>query len=129
MNLAETHPAGASINQAIHYVQLHNCKKFRQYDWGPIGNVMKYGQYEPPDYDLSLVTASTYFYSGNDDVFCSPDDVNQLISHMPHLKNHHIVKDRFFTHFGFVLGLNVRELVNEQVIRKMNDYERNEIVI
>ncbi|XP_054747537.1 lipase 3-like [Anastrepha obliqua] len=60
--LAETHPAGISTNQAIHFIQLKVSNKFRQYDFGTKNNRKQYNQTEPPEYPLEKITANTYIY-------------------------------------------------------------------
>lgn len=41
--------------------------RFQWLDFGPAKNLKNYGTIEPPDYDLSLVTAPVYiYYSTND---------------------------------------------------------------
>lgn len=41
--------------------------KFRQYDYGLVGNLLRYRRINPPDYDLSKVTAPlALYYSDND---------------------------------------------------------------
>lgn len=60
-------PAGASVGQLVHYGQGVNSGKFRQYDFGLLGNMAKYGSISPPDYELSKVTAPiALHYSDND---------------------------------------------------------------
>jgi hypothetical protein len=41
--------------------------KFRQFDYGAKGNLAQYGQYQPPDYDLSKVTCPVYIYYAEND--------------------------------------------------------------
>jgi lysosomal acid lipase/cholesteryl ester hydrolase len=41
--------------------------RFRQYDYGLVGNLLEYGHMSPPDYDLSKVTVPlAFYYSDND---------------------------------------------------------------
>lgn len=60
-------PAGSSVNQLVHFSQLFNSGKFRMFDHGKIKNLATYGQWQPPDYNLTSVTAPVFlYYSGND---------------------------------------------------------------
>lgn len=62
-------PAGAATKQLLHYGQLirHKDLVFKQFDYGLLGNLLKYKNSEPPEYDLSRVSAPTYLmYSSND---------------------------------------------------------------
>lgn len=47
-------PAGQGYKTIIHYGQMihGDVQKFQRFDHGTIGNMEKYGQATPPDYDL-----------------------------------------------------------------------------
>jgi len=60
-------PAGASVNQLVHYGQGVNSGKFRMFDHGLIGNMANYGQLTPPDYTLGLVSAPVALHYGDND--------------------------------------------------------------
>lgn len=64
-------PAGASTMQILHYAQLVQSKQFRQFDFGPVTNLQKYGSKIPPYYDLELVTAPTALWYGANDWFAT----------------------------------------------------------
>lgn len=60
-------PAGTSVKQLLHYAQEILSGHFRKYDYGIIGNLLKYGKIAPPDYELDNITAPVaLFYSLND---------------------------------------------------------------
>lgn len=64
--LAHT-PAGASTHTVIHFAQGINSDKFRRFDYGIKENMKRYGSENPPDYDLTKVTAPVgVFWSEND---------------------------------------------------------------
>ncbi|KAH8350660.1 hypothetical protein KR067_011801 [Drosophila pandora] len=121
--LIETHPAGSSSNQGIHFLQLWASHEFRQYDWGTKKNQEIYGQELPPDYDLSLITAPTHSYSSNNDALCGPKDVDTLVSKFTHLTEDHRVPVQSFNHLDFIIAKNMKELVNDLVIERINSYE------
>ncbi|KAH8339109.1 hypothetical protein KR074_004414 [Drosophila pseudoananassae] len=121
--LIETHPGGSSSNQGIHFLQLWASHEFRQYDWGTKKNKEIYGQEVPPDYDLSLITAPTHSYSSNNDALCGPQDVDTLVSKFTHLTEDHRVPVQSFNHLDFIIAKNMKELVNDLVIDRINSYE------
>ncbi|XP_017122250.1 lipase 3 [Drosophila elegans] len=121
--LIETHPAGSSSNQGIHYLQLWESKEFRQYDWGTKKNNEIYGQDLPPDYDLSLITAPTHSYSSNNDALCGPKDVDTMVKNFVHLKEDYRVPVQSFNHLDFIIARNMKELVNDPIIKRINSYE------
>ncbi|KAH8379890.1 hypothetical protein KR009_007824 [Drosophila setifemur] len=121
--LIETHPGGSSSNQGIHFLQLYTSHKFRQYDWGTKKNNELYGQDLPPDYDLSLITAPVHLYSSFNDALCGPQDVDTLASEMTHLTEDYRVPVQSFNHLDFIIAHNMKELVNDVVIDRINSYE------
>ncbi len=62
------HPAGSSTRPLVHYAQLNDANDhFVNYNFGPEGNLEHYGVEEPPEYDLTKVTARTAIYLGDSD--------------------------------------------------------------
>lgn len=49
---------------------------FRQYDYGVIGNLAKYGHVTPPNYDLTNVYAPVSMYVGRHDQNVSPEVID-----------------------------------------------------
>ncbi|KAH8369891.1 hypothetical protein KR093_001384 [Drosophila rubida] len=121
--MIETHPGGSSSNQGIHYLQLWESHEFRQYDWGTKKNRELYGQDLPPDYDLSKITAITHSYSSENDALCGPDDVDTLVSKFVNLAEDHRVPWKSFNHLDFIVANNMKELVNDLVIERINKHE------
>lgn len=123
--LVETHPAGASSNQGIHYIQLSSSNKgrFCQMDYGVKKNKKIYGQVSPPDYKMDNIKAPTYLYSSYNDALCDSKDVNTLVANMPNLAGDYRVPEESFNHLDFVVAKNLKELVNEPVIRNILKHE------
>lgn len=60
-------PAGASVKQLVHYVQAYTKEKFSQYYYSTFGNLMKYGRFNPMEYNLTKITVPiSLHYSEND---------------------------------------------------------------
>ncbi|XP_061401977.1 lipase 3-like [Musca vetustissima] len=123
--LIETHPAGCSSNQGIHYIQLsdHNVGRFCQMDYGEKKNQQIYGQPTPPDYNLDNIVAPTYLYSSTNDGLCNPKDVDTLVSKVKNLAGDYRVPDQTFNHLDFIVAKNMREMVNEPVMRNIFKHE------
>ncbi|EDW18746.1 uncharacterized protein Dmoj_GI13397 [Drosophila mojavensis] len=121
--LIKTHPGGSSSNQGIHYLQLSTSHEFRQYDWGTKKNRDLYGQDLPPDYDLSKITAKTHSYSSQNDALCGPEDVDTLVAEFTHLAEDHRVPLESFNHLDFIVAKNMKELVNDLIVDRINGYE------
>ncbi|CAD6994161.1 unnamed protein product [Ceratitis capitata] len=121
--LAETHPAGISTNQGIHYIQLKVSNKFRQYDFGAKKNKQQYRQAEPPEYPLEKITAETYLYYGLNDDSANPMDMQRLPSYLPNLRVFHEVPNPTWGHLDFIFAKQVKEEINDPVIQYCRDYE------
>ncbi|XP_037949314.1 lipase 3-like [Teleopsis dalmanni] len=114
--LLETHPAGSSSNQGIHYIQSHVSGKFRHYDMGEKKNQQTYNQPTPPDYDLSQITAPTYLYSSQNDALCAPADVDTLVAAMPYLTEDYRIPDPSWNHLDFIVADGMKEVLNDLII-------------
>ncbi|XP_061401980.1 lipase 3-like [Musca vetustissima] len=116
--LIETHPAGASTNQMIHYIQLgeQSIGRFCQMDYGEKKNQKIYGQSSPPDYDLENIRAPTYLYSSENDNFCTAKDVDTLVAKIKNLAGDYRIPEQSFNHLDFIVAKNMREMVNEPVM-------------
>lgn len=123
--LIETHPAGSSSNQLLHYVQLTESKKFRQYDWGEKRNLKIYGQTDPPEYQLDRITAPTYFYTGPNDSLCDRKDVDKLVTYFKQMMDHYVIPDKHFNHLDFIWSSNVRQMVNDPLILNLQKHDEN----
>lgn len=60
--ILENTPAGSSVDQLVHYAQGINSAKFRMFDYGLTKNLLVYGSFSPPDYNLKAITAPVYLH-------------------------------------------------------------------
>ncbi|XP_017888742.1 lipase 3-like [Ceratina calcarata] len=116
-------PAGASTRQFVHYAQLMTSGKFRKYDHGLIGNMKKYGQIHPPDYDLAKVKLPVYIYYGSNDILVAPEDTRKLYEKLPNAQKF-LVPYEYFTHLDFLWGKHVDIWVYNQVLSLMERYKK-----
>ena len=54
------YPAGTSRKCLEHFLQVHNAKKFQNFDYGPKGNTAKYGRSTPPEFPLQHIKGMFY---------------------------------------------------------------------
>ncbi|XP_073820519.1 lipase 3-like [Musca autumnalis] len=121
--IAETHPAGISSNQGIHYIQEYISDEFRQFDHGTKKNLKIYGQELPPNYPLENISAEMYIYYSLADASADYRDVERLPPYLSNLKNMHLVEDPTWDHIDFIFALKVKSTINDKVIKVCNDYE------
>ncbi|TMW46183.1 hypothetical protein DOY81_008743 [Sarcophaga bullata] len=123
--LAETHPAGISTNQGIHYIQEYVSNEFRQFDYGIKKNLQKYGQPNPPNYPIELITANVYIYYGLSDTSANYNDIQRLRYRLSNIKLFYEVPDPYWGHLDFIFARQVKEIINNPVIKICMDYESN----
>ncbi|KAH8247925.1 hypothetical protein KR038_012025 [Drosophila bunnanda] len=116
-------PAGVSTDQILHYMQEHQSRHFRQFDFGTKKNNKFYGEETPiPDYPTELITSEMHlWYSDNDDM-AAVEDVLRLAATMPNKVMHHM-DDELWDHGDFANNWKVRQYINDPIIAIMNDYE------
>lgn len=102
------------LKKILHYSQLMESGKFRQFDYGREGNLDKYGTFEPPDYDLTLITAPSFIYGGDRDGFVSADDLKRFESEIRNTKKYKIIPT--YSHCDFLTAKNAKFSVYKDIV-------------
>lgn len=119
-NVFNAFPAGASLNQVIHYAQMVHSGKFCKFDFGEEVNKEKYGSLSPPEYKLENITAPiNLFFSDVDGVLHYPD-VFKLIEKLPNVNFVKFIKNENFQHLDFLTAIRVNEFVNNDILNLLN---------
>ncbi|KAF2890007.1 hypothetical protein ILUMI_16166, partial [Ignelater luminosus] len=66
-------PAGGSYKHWRHVTQIYLSGKVPKYNYGEKENLRKYGQPNPPEDNMSKITAPVALYYGANDLFCVPE--------------------------------------------------------
>ena len=114
-------PGGASVQTILHYFQLSygSGTKFQKFNYGsPAINVQKYGQIQPPAYNLSRISAQTELFAGFSDTICVLQDVQKLVQILPNAKLR-VIKDPEWNHYDFAYSSKVNEMVFDPLSRDM----------
>lgn len=66
------------VAHSVYYCDYYNyliiiLGKFRQFDYGWIINLLKYGTIDPPDYDFSQIRAPIALFYGANDILASTE--------------------------------------------------------
>ncbi|XP_013110578.2 lipase 3 [Stomoxys calcitrans] len=122
----QSHPATLSMHQLLHFMQLTYSQKFRQYDFGPDGNLQRYNQSTPPEYNLSNIRPTLplhLFYSDYDEIV-SKTDVEMLAEKLGNHSVSHFIDLPYFAHIDFVWGSNIEDVINRPIVEIMNNAEK-----
>lgn len=114
-------PAGSSTLQFIHYGQLVESGRFCRYDYNGERNVALYGEWSPPDYDLSLITVPVSLYYSGNDWFSDPRDVDILKQHLPNVYDYYYVSD--FSHLDFIYGAEAKSTIYDRILMQIDEFE------
>ncbi|XP_005186713.1 lipase 3-like [Musca domestica] len=120
-----THPASCSTHQFIHLVQAYVSGHFRPYDHGIVGNLRRYNQTTPPDYQVANIKPRfplNLYYSDND-VLSAREDVEHLIRILGKRCLPHFINEKNFAHADFLWSSNVKAVLNNGILRQMNKVE------
>lgn len=112
-------PAGGSVRSIEQYGQAVTSGEFTKYSFGPMINSQVYGTAEPPQYNVSKVTAPVTLYSAVEDWLAHPADVARLQSELPHAESYE-VPEPHFSHMDFQFSTKAAELVYKKIIDSMN---------
>ncbi|XP_045615969.1 gastric triacylglycerol lipase [Procambarus clarkii] len=108
-------PAGASTQTLFHFAQGFTSGRFQHFDWGRESNLERYGQVEPPVYNVTNINVPiTMFWSLNDWLI-GEKDVHRLEEELPHVEACYKVSNPIFSHLDFLWATDARSLVYEKV--------------
>ncbi|KAL1497781.1 hypothetical protein ABEB36_008679 [Hypothenemus hampei] len=104
-------PSGISVKTLEHYSQIISSNgRFQMYDFGPAGNLQKYNQSTPPEYDLSEISVPVHLFVGSEDLIGDSKDADILQEKLCLGKSHlSAVKHTFpYAHNDFFLGKDLK---------------------
>ncbi|XP_011865874.1 PREDICTED: lipase 3-like [Vollenhovia emeryi] len=118
-------PSTTATKQLIHYGQLIKSGtflfsgKFKKFDYGTLGNKNVYGTWNPPNYNLSRVTAPIHLYYSENDWLANVQDVEKLHSELTNPTGLTLIDDENFNHVDYMWAKDVKTLVYDQIISTM----------
>ncbi|XP_047520376.1 lipase 3-like [Pieris napi] len=107
--------SGAAVKQYAHYGQNIRDKSFRSFDHGLLGNLLKYGRYTPPEYDLKNIKVNMTMHYTLGDILLHERDVLAMAEVIPNCKVRKVAR-KDFSHTDFLLARDTRELVFDYLI-------------
>ncbi|XP_073832449.1 lipase 3-like isoform X2 [Musca autumnalis] len=125
VDVFSSHPSTASTHQAIHYLQLEASGKFRQYDFGREGNMLRYNNTLPPKYPLENINPRfpLHLYYSDYDELATRKDIEKLSKILGNRSVDHFVGLKDFSHIDFIWGNNIDEVINRPILQVIADTE------
>ncbi|GFT96351.1 hypothetical protein NPIL_66411 [Nephila pilipes] len=118
-------PAGSSVKSIVHFAQMIEAD-FAKFDYGKKGNIARYGQATPPVYDISKITTPVALLSGLNDNLADPKDVEIVAKKLKTLVSNYVVPLDAFNHIDFILAIDGKKLVHNEVERLLLKYVSRE---
>ncbi|XP_012279909.1 lipase 3 [Orussus abietinus] len=125
-HLLNHYPQGTSIQTLLHYRQIILAGKFKQYDFGPEMNYIRYKNEIPPEYPLEKVKAPVVLFYGQNDAFTTEKDVRAMQSKLPNASPRR-VQVSSFGHLDFVFSKDSKLVLYNEVLEVLSEFdeERN----
>ncbi|KAG8040144.1 hypothetical protein G9C98_000714 [Cotesia typhae] len=67
LRIKDHYPQGTSLKTILHYGQIIKNRRFQQYDYGKMINLIKYNDLIPPEYPLNKITTPLIIYYARND--------------------------------------------------------------
>ncbi|XP_077293221.1 lipase 3-like isoform X2 [Arctopsyche grandis] len=111
------------VQQLEHFVQLITRDTLSKFDYGKEDNLIRYGTEKPPDYNITINVAPVVIYYAENDKLISVNDIQRL-QHESKRNNRQVkcvkISWRKFTHLDFILAKDIGDLVNKDIVEKLN---------
>ncbi|NXA04302.1 LIPK Lipase, partial [Sapayoa aenigma] len=107
-------PAGASVQNIIHWLQGVQRGALRAFDGGTTYNSLRYRQEGPPSYDVKNMEVPTAIWNGGVDCLADPRDTALLLPQIKNLVHHKQIPQ--WNHMDFILGLDATEILYQEML-------------
>lgn len=117
--LVTNEPGGTSVKNINHWAQGILNGGFQMFDYGLVGNLENYGQFTPPQYDLSSIPTNIplAMYSGAKDLLADPFDVAYLLTQLPAGSFWLSVPD--YAHIDFVWATDAHKVIYPTIVKQL----------
>lgn len=101
---------------------MYTSGDFRQYDYGIDENLRVYNSTTPPQYEIGKIKTCVHMYYSDNDYMSAVEDVEYLATLLPCAELHHIPYTDW-NHYDFLWSTNVKEVINDRIIERVQRYE------
>ncbi|XP_033005110.1 putative lysosomal acid lipase/cholesteryl ester hydrolase isoform X1 [Lacerta agilis] len=115
-------PAGTSIQNMFHWIQIVKAGKLKGFDWGSKeANMAHHNQSTPPFYNVQLMTLPTAVWSGGNDWIADSKDIALLLPQIPNLVYHKNIPE--WQHLDFIMGYDAPQRMYIKIMDLMQNYK------
>lgn len=118
-------PNAASTKDLVHLGQGVATDTFRKYDYGTERNMLVYGQANPPDYDISKITAPVALFASKGDRYSVIKDVAKLRNGLPNVVYYNEL-DEDWGHGHYLFAKTVRTKIVPNLITILDKYQNSD---
>ncbi|NXM67071.1 LIPK Lipase, partial [Serilophus lunatus] len=113
-------PAGASVQNILHWLQGVQKGALRAFDGGPTYNSLRYRQEGSPSYDVKSMEVPTAVWNGGVDCLADPRDTALLLPQIKNLVHHKLIPH--WNHIDFIMGLDAAEILYQEMLDIMKKH-------
>ena len=100
--------------------------EFRQYDYGPRENKIRYnGSETPPPYKLANVVAPTALFVGEADDLGTIEDNDHLAKVLPNCFHHEVIDEKW-SHIDFAVAIDAPEKIYNTILSYIEQFEKEQ---
>lgn len=93
-NYLSHYPSGSSLRELEHITQCVRSKNFQRFDFGPLGNLERYGSSVPPTIDISTIDGIPIaIFAGEKDLITKLEDTQWAMAQLTKSLVHYSVHD------------------------------------
>ncbi|KAL3278620.1 hypothetical protein HHI36_016160 [Cryptolaemus montrouzieri] len=106
-----------------HYSQIFRSNRFQEFNYGLIGNMLKYKQSKPPLYDLNKLSVPETMFVGEKDIVATQKDARNLYDNLPDKSKcgYHLVTN--YGHRDFFAAKNVNDVLFPRLLHTITQLE------
>uniref|UniRef100_T1JKB5 Partial AB-hydrolase lipase domain-containing protein n=1 Tax=Strigamia maritima TaxID=126957 RepID=T1JKB5_STRMM len=108
--------SGTSVKNAAHFAQLWKNNKLTRYDYGRVGNLLRYKRPYAEEYNINKIYIPIAIYHAANDPIANPIDIELLSRKIQKLAAKEILSDPRASHSSLIWLENSKEMLYSHVV-------------